>query len=132
MIDIKKLKELCENLTILYVEDDSSIRNVMNDYLNKFFKLVVTANDGIEGVKAYEKNSFDVIITDLTMPNMSGLEMIEKIKKINEDQAILITTAHNEPEYIMRAKKSGVDGYIMKPFDFMQLNQELYKLTLRL
>lgn len=132
MTDIKELQEMCQELNALYVEDDTSIRNVMFNYLEKFFKLVVSANDGVEGLDAYKKGEFDLIITDLSMPNMGGLEMIEKIKKINENQAILITTAHNEPEYMYGAIKTGIDGYILKPFDFTQLNQELYKLVLKL
>ncbi len=132
MTDVKELKKLCQNLSVLYVEDNKSIRNVMGEYLNKFFLTVVSADDGVEGLSAYKDSNFDVVITDLSMPNMSGLEMLEHIKKINEQQAVLITTAHNEPEYMMGAIKAGVDGYIMKPFDFIQLNHELYKLTLRL
>ncbi|MEN8303655.1 MAG: HD domain-containing phosphohydrolase [Campylobacterota bacterium] len=132
MTDVKELKKLCQDLTVLYVEDDQSIRGVMAQYLEKFFLTVVSACDGIEGLEAFKNTQSDIVITDLSMPNMGGLEMLQHIKRINEDQAVLITTAHNEPEYMMGAIKSGVDGYIMKPFDFMQLNHELYKLTLRL
>ena len=132
MTDVKELKELCKNLSVLYVEDDKSIRNVMTQYLEKFFLTTVSASDGVEGLKAYENATFDVVITDLSMPKMGGLEMLQKMKAITAEQAVLITTAHNEPEYMVGAIKSGVDGYIIKPFDFMQLNQELYKLTLRL
>ena len=132
MTDVKKLKEFCGVLSVLYVEDDTSIRNVMTQYLEKFFLRVASASDGVEGLDAYKNAQFDIVITDLSMPNMGGLEMIEHIKKIDENQAVLITTAHNEPDYMMGAIKAGVDGYIMKPFDFMQLNQELYKITLNL
>ncbi len=132
MTDIKELKELCKNLKVLYVEDDISIQNVMSEYLGKFFKEVVTSSDGVEGLNAYKNDTFDLVITDLSMPNMDGLEMLSKIKEINEEQAVLITTAHNEPEYMFGAIKTGIDGYILKPFDFMQLNQELYKIVLRL
>jgi len=66
------------------------------------------------------------------MPNMSGLDMLQKIKEINEEQSVLITTAHNESEYMIGAIKTGIDGYVLKPFDFMQLNQELYKLVQKL
>ena len=132
MTDIKELRELCANFKVLYAEDDISIQNVMSEYLGKFFKTVVTASDGEEGLNAYKNDSFDLVITDLSMPHMNGLEMISKIKEINADQAVLITTAHNEPEYMFGAIKAGIDGYILKPFDFMQLNQELYKIVLKL
>ena len=132
MIDVKELKEMCQELSVLYVEDNESIKNVMTQYLEKFFFTVVSADDGVEGLDSYKSAQFDIVITDLSMPNMGGLEMLGHIKKLNDSQAILITTAHNEPEYMMGAIKAGVDGYIMKPFDFMQLNNELFKLTLRL
>ena len=63
------------------------------------------------------------------MPKMNGLDMIEKIKEINEEQAILVTTAHTSSEYMSRAIKNSVDGYIIKPFDFLQLNSELFKIA---
>lgn len=132
MVDVKVLKNLSRHIKLLYVEDDASIRNVMADYLKKFFTTIVVTNDGVEGLDAYKQGDFDIVITDLSMPNMSGLEMIGEIKKIKSDQAVLITTAHNEPEYMTGAIKSGVDGYILKPFDFMQLNQELYKMVQKL
>ena len=132
MKDVKELKELCQDFSVLYVEDDDSIQGVMAQYLSKFFKKTVTASDGLEGLEAYKKSKFDVVITDLSMPKMNGLEMLQKIKDIKDDQSILITTAHNEPEYMIGAIKAGTDGYIIKPFDFIQLNNELYKLVLKL
>ena len=132
MTDIKELKSLAQNIRLLYVEDDSSIRNVMTDYLKRFFSEISVENDGINGLNAYKNGSFDLVITDLSMPNMGGLEMLGEIKKINEEQAVLITTAHNEPEYMSEAIRSGVDGYILKPFDFIQLNKELYKIVQKL
>lgn len=132
MIDVRELKDLSQHIKILYVEDDSSIRSVMSEYLKKFFKTVAVGNDGLEGLAEYKNNDFDIVITDLSMPNMSGLEMLREIKKINENQSVLITSAHNEPEYMTGAIKLGIDGYILKPFDFKQLNQELYKLVQKL
>ena len=132
MLDLNTLKEFAKNFRILYVEDDSSIQLSMSKYLSKFFLEVVTANDGLEGLITYEKATFDIIITDLAMPNMDGLKMIKKIKEINEEQAILITTAYSSSDDMFKAIKLGVDGYVIKPFDNEQLNQELYKITNRL
>ena len=91
MIDVKELKELCQNFSILYVEDDDAIQNVMTQYLEKFFLTVVSASDGVEGLNAYKNAQFDIVITDLSMPNMGGLEMLQKIKMMNDDQAVLIS-----------------------------------------
>jgi len=129
MIDLKLLKILSNTLNILYIEDDLEIQYEMSQYMSKFFHKVVTANDGIEGVSAFKKEHFDLIITDLSMPNMSGLEMIEKIRAQKAQQPILITSAHSESEYMINAIKLGIDGYIIKPFDYEQLNYELFKIV---
>jgi putative nucleotidyltransferase with HDIG domain len=129
MNDLKELKSLCKDFRVLYVEDDLEIQKIMHEYLKKFFLHVSVANDGLEGLKFYKKETFDIVITDLSMPNMNGLDMIEKIREINKEQIILITTAHTSSEYMSRAIKYGVDGYIIKPFDFFQLNGELFKIA---
>ena len=132
MIDLKSLKSMSKNFKVLYVEDDLSIQATMSDYLEKFFKHVVHANDGRAAIALYKKEKFDIVITDLSMPNMNGLDMIEQIKKIDEDQAILITSAHSETKYMINAIKLGIDGYIIKPFDYEQLNYELFKVANKL
>ncbi len=118
---------MARNYTALYVEDDLEIQQEMLNYMNKFFKKIVKADDGLEGLKAYQKEPFDLVITDLSMPKMNGLEMLEKIRFINKEQPVLITSAHSESEYMIKAIKIGIDGYIIKPFDYEQLNYELFK-----
>ena len=132
MIDLKELQHLAGTLSVLYVEDDASIATLMQEYLKKFFKKVLYVEDGAKGVQAYQEEKFDIVITDLSMPVMNGLEMIKEMKQRNSLQAILITTAHSEAEYMFGAIKAGIDGYIIKPFDFTQLNAELYKIVVRL
>ena len=132
MVELKILKELTTNMNILYVEDDSSIRETMTQYLRKLFLEVDVAFDGLEGLEYYKKGKYDIVITDLSMPRMNGLDMLSKIKELNDEQAVLITTAHSESEYMFGAIKAGIDGYIIKPFDFEQLNHELFKIAEKL
>ncbi len=129
MSNIKKLHQLSKDFVILYVEDDASIRNSMATYLKKIFKEVIIANDGKEGLKKYKKHTIDIVVTDLSMPVMNGLEMLTEIKKRDTNQSVLITSAHSETEYMFGAINAGVDGYIIKPFDYTQLNNELYKIA---
>ena len=129
MINIIELKQIASNINILYIEDELSIQKTMSKYLRKFFSSVTTANNGLEGLDFYKKNKFDIIITDLSMPKMNGIDMISKIKEIDENQPIIITTAHGETSFLLSALKSHVDGYIIKPFDFEELNFELYKIS---
>jgi putative nucleotidyltransferase with HDIG domain/diguanylate cyclase (GGDEF)-like protein len=132
VVDVKELKEVTSNFTILYVEDDINIQDSMSKYLRKFFKLVLTAINGKDGLEIFGKNSIDIVITDLSMPVMNGLDMIEKIKEIQEDQVVLITTAHSEPTYLLSAIQAHVDGYVIKPFEFQALNFELFKISQKL
>ncbi len=129
MTNLKELKHLTKDLNILYVEDDIAIQNTMVLYLNKFFSLVTVANNGLEGLELFKKSKFDIVITDLSMPKMNGLDMIKNIKTIDETQSILITTAHGESNFLLDAISSHVDGYILKPFDYESLNFELFKVS---
>jgi putative nucleotidyltransferase with HDIG domain len=132
MVDLKLLQTLSKKFTILYVEDELSIQKEMLHYLNNFFKSVKVADDGDEGLQFYKQEHFDIVITDLSMPKMNGLEMLEKVREINKEQLVLITTAHSEAEYMIQAIKIGIDGYVIKPFDYEQLNYELFKIVEKL
>ncbi|WP_457743852.1 HD domain-containing phosphohydrolase [Sulfurimonas sp.] len=132
MTNLRELSTLTKLLNILYVEDDSSVRSIVERYLSKLFAKVVVANDGFEGLKAYNKEKFDIVITDLSMPHMNGLEMIEKIRKLSPEQLVLITTAYTDAKHMSNAIKLGVDGYVIKPFDYEQLNYELFKMCQKL
>lgn len=132
MTKVAELKALAKNYKLLYVEDDASIRRSMEEYLRKFFFEVVVANNGQEGLTRYKEGVFEIVITDLSMPIMNGLEMLEKIKQLNPQQLTLVTSAHGESEYMVGAIKTGIDGYIIKPFDFIQLNEELFKIVEKL
>lgn len=132
MNSIKELKELSKNFRILYAEDEPAIRRAMHDYLSKFFLEVVSVENGKEGLEAYKKGKFDILITDLSMPVMNGIVMLEKIKEIDSNQAVLVTSAHSESEYMVDAIRAGINGYIIKPFDFLQLNKELFKIVEKL
>ena len=132
MTDAKKLQKLTKKLTLLYVEDDLNIQKQTVKYLKKFFASVSVASNGFKGLEIFEVNKFDLVITDLSMPKMDGIEFIEKIKEVDETQPIIITTAHNEADYMLSAMKSHVDGYILKPLNFDELNFELYKIANRI
>ncbi|MEA3384245.1 MAG: response regulator, partial [Campylobacterota bacterium] len=80
MIDIKELKELASKFSILYVEDESSLQKSVSTYLKKLFNSVDIAKDGEEGLELYKLNKYDLIITDINMPHMNGLEMSKQIK----------------------------------------------------
>lgn len=81
MSNLKKLKAISSNVSILYVEDDDSLRQSVAKYLKLIFEVVDLAQDGVDGLKAFNKRDYDIVITDIQMPNMNGLEMIKAIRE---------------------------------------------------
>jgi diguanylate cyclase (GGDEF)-like protein len=116
---------ILKNITILYAEDEDALRDITLNILKGFTKKQYIAKDGLEGLKLFEQyqDQIDLIITDVNMPNMNGLEMIKKIKVINPNIPIIVTTAFSNTEYLLEAIDIGVDKYILKPIDMKKLLQ---------
>ncbi len=131
MINAKELKEITKNLVLLYVEDEDELRNSLGVYLNKLFRDVFIARDGQEGLELYKTNQIDLVVSDIQMPNLDGLEMSKLIKEIDPTQEIIITSAYSDASYFLNSIKIGVSGYIIKPIDYVQMNQEIYKSSVR-
>lgn len=124
-MDINKFK----NLNVLYIEDEIELRDVTCASLSSIIPNISVANNGKEGLEIFNSKDFDLIITDLAMPVMSGTEMIKIIRENNSDIAILVTTAFgSQNEEILDLEKLGIDGYIMKPVDMMKLIKEIDKI----
>jgi diguanylate cyclase len=129
MIDLKSLREFCKQLTVLYVEDEETLRGVVKAYFDNFFKHVEIGVDGLDGLEKYKKCRYDIVITDIKMPKLDGLEMSKAIKQINSEQSIVIVSAYSHVENFIDAIKTGIDGYIIKPVDFDQINDILFKIA---
>ncbi|MBU0720628.1 response regulator [bacterium] len=129
MGSLKELKQLCSSLSVLYVEDDAQLQAMVSDYLKNIFAKVVSANDGLLGLENFKKNQFDLVITDIKMPNMDGIEMIRAIKKESPDQEVIILTAFSESDYLMDAIKLDISGYLLKPVDFNSMNSTLFRVV---
>ncbi|MDL0088838.1 response regulator transcription factor [Campylobacter gastrosuis] len=111
------MSKVLKNLTILIVEDESETRKLMQDVLSDEFSNIITAQNGDEGLKKFKKYNPDMVISDIAMPIMDGLEMTEQIKKISSDTPIIALSAHSEKEKLLRAIDVGVDKYVLKPID---------------
>ena len=114
---------------ILYVEDNREISQEIEFFLKPKFKNFYTAYNGVEGVELFKKYRPDLIITDIQMPIMDGIGMIEAIREIDSDVGIIITTAFNESDYLLKAIYLQVDGYMMKPLNFKKLLMSLQKIV---
>ncbi len=131
MINAKELKSITKNLVLLYVEDEDELRDSLEVYLKKLFKHVFVAEDGQEGLELYRTNQIDLVVSDIQMPILDGLEMSKEIKEINTTQEIIITSAYSDASYFLNSIKIGISGYIIKPIDYAQMNQEIYKSSIR-
>ncbi|MDD4505485.1 MAG: EAL domain-containing protein [Sulfurospirillaceae bacterium] len=126
-----KLTERCRPISLLYVEDDIATSEAMIPILKGFFETMKVATNGEEGLKLYRENasSIDLIITDLLMPKLGGIEMIQAIREENKEIAIVVISAHNDSTYFERTIELGVDGYVFKPLKLNQLSQTLSKVV---
>ncbi len=98
--------------------------------MSKHCKEVFVANNGVEGLALYKKINPNIILSDIVMPHMNGIEMSEKIRKINSKQIISLFTAYNEPEFKSKASELKIDAYIMKPLDEEQFFRSLNYLAM--
>jgi len=122
-MDTQLFKRAAKGVTLLYVEDEDDLRSSVGRYLKKIFDHVTIAIDGQEGLRLYQKQQYDIVITDIQMPVMNGLEMAKEIKMINPTQEIIIISAYSDTVYFLDAIRLGINGYILKPIDYLQMNQ---------
>lgn len=126
----KELRELTWDLSVLFVDDDEDIRRQLQALFGVLFHRVETAANGKEALALYNahpKGGIDLIITDILMPQMNGLEMARRVRHADRDQKIIIVSAHYETDYFSEAIRIGVDGFVVKPVEPQQLFDALYK-----
>jgi PAS domain S-box-containing protein len=118
-LDTKELK----NITLLYVEDDELIREQTNKILTKLFKKVFCGYDGENGLALFKEhqNEIDIIVTDINMPHLNGLQMIEQVNKLQNSIPTIVTTAHTDSNYLINAIDLNVDKYLSKPIQIKDL-----------
>ncbi|MCD6189980.1 MAG: EAL domain-containing protein [Sulfurimonas sp.] len=114
------LDKFSKNLTVLFVEDDTAARTSIKMLLDLFFDRVFLAENGKEGLKLFEQNKPDIVITDITMPIMGGIEMSKIIRVRQPSQKIIISSAHQDIEFLLGSLEIGVDGYLIKPIQKKQ------------
>lgn len=125
-------KDLLKTLKILIVEDEKRLAQLLKDAISDSFFSVVIAKDGNEGLKKFKTFKPDIIITDIMMPFCDGLEMTQKIKKLDEFIPIIILSAHSEKEKLLKAIDLGISKYFIKPFDPDELIEHINKIAPKL
>ncbi len=129
-MDLKQLQTAAKNHTILYAEDNEALRLNATKLLNKFFSTVYSVSDGQEALESFKKNPTDILITDIKMPNMDGLELATHIKTIAPQVKTIVMSAFDEKEFLHEAIKIGVFRYLTKPVNVTALSEVLYEALL--
>lgn len=111
--------------TLLYAEDEAGIQNNIHEILDCMFKEIYLAKDGEEAYKIYLEKKPDLIITDIKMPKLTGLELIKKIRETNPKVRVIITSAHTDLNYLLDATELHLVKYIVKPITEEKLTTAL-------
>jgi diguanylate cyclase (GGDEF)-like protein/PAS domain S-box-containing protein len=115
------------DLRVLYVEDEEEIRTQLGQFLSRRVGQLLIAENGREGLAMFQDHRPDIVISDILMPEMNGLDMTEAIRHIDQHVPIIITTAFNETSHLMRAIELGIDAFVIKPIKINQLLTQLLK-----
>ena len=129
-LELNKLIEKAKNIKVLYVEDDDEVRKNIEKLLNTIFTNIKSATNGKEAIAIFKQHKdIDLIITDINMPMMDGINFIEEARKINFNIPTIIISAHNDQELINKAIMAGIDGFILKPIDLDQYYNTISKVV---
>lgn len=116
-IQIQTILQYTKPLKLLYVEDNEEARRFTLELLSRFFDDITIAIDGQSGLGKFQTDSFDLIITDINMPKMGGIEMSAKIRESNNEIPIIVLSAHNEKSFLESAKSININEYLPKPLE---------------
>lgn len=117
--------EQLKNLNLLYVEDDKIIQESYSDIFSNFFSNIHIANNGVEALRIFENSKIDIIITDIKMPLMDGIELIKIIRTTNEKIPIIITSSYAEREFLLEAVKLKLVDFLIKPASYKTIKNAL-------
>ena len=120
------LKNINKNIKILYVEDDEIARENGVEYLENFFETIYEASDAIIALQLYEKHKPDIIITDIQMPKLNGLEFVKRIRQKDKKTQIIVITAFCDKEYLLKAIELQLVKYLVKPVREKEFEEALF------
>lgn len=123
----KNVIEKLQKLTLLYAEDEEGIRKNISDSLSYYVKEVIEARDGVEAYEFYLQKKPDIVLSDIHMPNLNGIDFVKKVREENKSIPIVIITAHTDKEYLLEAIELKMEKYIVKPIELESLLNVLEK-----
>ncbi|MFA9239180.1 MAG: response regulator transcription factor [Candidatus Paceibacteria bacterium] len=123
----KNVIEKLQKLTLLYAEDEEGIRKNISDSLSYYVKEVLEACDGVEAYELYLQKKPDIILSDIHMPNLNGIDFVKKVRQEDKNIPIVMITAHTDKEYLLEAVELKMEKYIVKPIELETLLDVLEK-----
>ncbi|OJJ29343.1 response regulator transcription factor [Campylobacter concisus] len=111
------MSKILNNLTVLIVENEGDGKKIVQEVMRDKFEKVITAQNGDEGLKKFKKYNPNMVITDVFMPIMNGLDMAKSIKEISKDTPIIVFSTNSEKDTLLKAIDVGIDKYVLKPID---------------
>lgn len=117
MTNFQEIRELAKELRVLYAEDDAQTQRVMKGLLEDFFGHVYVANNGQEGIDLFKQHRPDLVLSDINMPKVSGIEMVRAIRSVDGEIPVMLITAYSDTHYLMDSIFLGVDRYVTKPLN---------------
>lgn len=124
--------ESLSRVKILYVEDEEESREELYEFLKRRVGKIYTADSGAAGIRSYEEHKPHIIIADLYMPEMGGIDMIKHIKNAGGNPYVIITSAVDETRVILEAVDAGINKYIIKPINVNELLEELNRFAMQI
>ncbi|WP_375725028.1 response regulator transcription factor [Arcobacter sp. KX21116] len=134
-MDYGLLKKYTKDFNVLFVEDDIDFRKEFFELLQDIFPKVTIAVDGLDALNKYKEfytqtnKYYDLIISDIKMPNFDGTQLVEAIYKIKKDQTIVILSARNEFKYLLPLVNLGIHQFFTKPINYSTFLDDIFKLT---
>jgi YesN/AraC family two-component response regulator len=107
--------EVLKSKTLLYIEDDKEVLSNISKLLSNFFLKIFTASDGLDGYEIFQKNSIDIVLVDIELPSLSGIEVIKRIRKTHPTLPIVVISAYTKTDYLLESVELKLDKYIVKP-----------------
>lgn len=131
MLNSKEILKYTKDLSILFAEDHDDLRQSTTEILKSFFKRVDSVSDGKSALAKYkeyqeETSSFyDIVLSDIQMPNINGVELTSKLYDINPSQLLIILSAHDDTKYLLPLINLGIEQFVKKPIDYQELLRAL-------
>ncbi|WNY98604.1 response regulator transcription factor [Sulfurospirillum sp. 'SP'] len=120
---------MSESLSLLLVEDDLSLNEELGIFLSDFFDKIDSVDSAEEAYEKYLTSTYDLVITDIQLPHQNGLSLVEKIRKKNPSQMVIVISAYKEVDYFLKSIDLGIYSFLTKPFDSQLLINTMIKVT---